>query len=113
MAILDAMIEQRVRRAIDVLARQARVRATYVFGSQVERAAGLFSDVDIAVFVEGLEDWDIRRRARTAALVQKQAGDDLELHFFPAKVLENPPVASFAAHILRNGIPVVRVESPK
>jgi predicted nucleotidyltransferase len=106
MAVLDALIEQRARDAVAILEQHARVRAAYIFGSQAEGQADATSDVDIAVFVEGLEDWDLRRRARTSALIQKQAGDDLELHFFPADLLPSPPPASFAAYILRNGVPL-------
>lgn len=104
MAVLDSITEERVRRAVEILSRLAKVHAAYVFGSRVEGRADSHSDIDVAAFVEGLEEWDLKRRAQTAARVQKEAGDDLEIHFFRAADLENPPSASFASHVLRSGV---------
>lgn len=106
MAVFDAVIEQRVREAVSVLSEEADVRAVYVFGSQVEGTPRDFSDIDVAVFVNGLKDWDLRRRAQASARVQKEVGDDVELHFFFSETLANPPKASFALYILREGIPI-------
>jgi len=106
MAVVVDVILHRAREAVRVLSREARVRGAYLFGSHVSGKEHRWSDIDIAAFVEGLEEWDIERRAEVAALVQEEAGDDVELHFFPAEYLDNPPAASFAAFVLRHGIPV-------
>ena len=107
MAVLDAVIERRAREAVRVLSRQADIRAAYVFGSRVSGGAHPLSDIDIAAFVEGLEQWDLRRRARAAARVQKEAGDDVEVHFFRAEDLTDPPAASFAGYVLRHGVRIL------
>ena len=103
MAVLDALIGRKAREAVRVLSRTARVRGAYVFGSHLEGKADTWSDIDIAVFVEGVESWDVRQRARAAASVQKEVGDDVELHIFPADALISPPPASFAAYVIRHG----------
>jgi predicted nucleotidyltransferase len=104
MAQLDTRVEQRAQAAVACLSRFATVTAAYLFGSQVEGRADQWSDIDLAVFVEGLEAWDIHDRARIAARVQKEDGDDIELHFFPAEALQHHHKASFAAWVLNHGV---------
>ncbi len=104
MAQLDIAIEERARAAVVSLSRYARVTAAYLFGSQVEGRADRWSDIDLAVFVEGVEAWSLPDRARIAAQVQKEAGDDIELHFFPAKAVQHHHNASFAAWVLQHGL---------
>jgi hypothetical protein len=77
-----------------------------VFGSHVEGNPGPWSDIDIAAFVEGVEKWDIRQRARAMVLVQKGAGMDVETHLFPASAAMDPPAGSFAAYVVQHGVPL-------
>ena len=95
-------------KAIEVLKRHATVLAPFLFGSHVEGTAGPDSDVDLAVFIEGEERWDVRQSTRLTVLVQREAGYDIELHFFPASALKHPEPASFAAYVLRHGIKITR-----
>lgn len=104
MAQIDIAVEQRARAAVTSLSRFAHVAAAYLFGSQVEGRADQWSDIDLAVFVEGIEAWDLHERARIAAQVQGEAGDDVELHFFPAESLQRHHSASFAAWVLNHGV---------
>jgi predicted nucleotidyltransferase len=104
MAQLDTALEERARAAVVSLSRFAKVTAAYLFGSQVEGRADHWSDIDLAVFIEGVEAWSLPDRARIAAKVQKEAGDDIELHFFPASSLDDPPPGGFAQYILRHGM---------
>jgi hypothetical protein len=48
----------------------------------------------------------LAKRVKTAVAVMKEAGDDIEIHFFPAESLVNPDPASFAAFIMQNGVRV-------
>jgi predicted nucleotidyltransferase len=100
----DGVIEERGRAAVVCLGRFARVAAACLFGSHVEGTADRWSDIDLAVFIEGLESWDLHDRARVAVQVQKEAGDDIELHFFPAGTLEQRDEAGFAAWVLSHGV---------
>jgi len=104
MAQIDIAIEERARAAVACLSRLAPVTAAYLFGSQVEGRADRWSDIDLAVFIEGSEAWDLHDRARIAAQVQREAGDDIELHFFPAEALQHHHSASFAAWVLHHGV---------
>jgi len=105
-AVIDDLILRRARAALSVIARQARVRAAFLFGSHIEGKADEFSDIDIAAFVEGAERWGLTRRVEAAAEAQREVGDDIELHFFAAELLENPPKASFAAYVQSHGVPI-------
>jgi predicted nucleotidyltransferase len=87
MALSSPLIEQRAVQALRVLARHMKVRAGYVFGSHVDGTPDAYSDIDLAVFVEGLEAWDIFQRANMTALVQGEVGDNSELQYFPAQAL--------------------------
>jgi predicted nucleotidyltransferase len=104
MASLDQMTENRLLRALQALSRRARPVAAYLFGSRAEGRADQWSDYDLAVFVEGAEDWDMPSVARLCAAVQKEAGDDIELHVFPSGAFRSPDPASFAAYIMSHGI---------
>lgn len=106
MAVLNDSLRQRSLTAARVLDAMAPVKAVYVFGSQIEGRAHQWSDLDIAVFLEGLEKWDMRRRARAMCQVQQQAGLDIEGHLFPVSCLTDPKPASFASYILTHGIEV-------
>lgn len=103
MAQLDAGVAGKVERALAVVGRRVRVVRAYLFGSQVAGGADRWSDIDLAVFVEGVASWTILDRARLAAEVQREAGDDVELHLLPAQALEQPDPASFAAWVLAHG----------
>jgi len=106
MAQLDAVIEGKTQAALSVISRLARIARAYLFGSQVEATAGRWSDIDLAVFVEGLEAWDLHDRARVSAQVQKEVGDDVEVHFLPAQALQEHDPAGFAAWVLAHGVEV-------
>jgi len=76
-----------------------------LFGSYAQGTADRWSDIDLAVFLEAdLDRWDLMRRAAVAAEVQEEAGDELELHFFPAEALDAPSPASFARYVLDHGL---------
>jgi predicted nucleotidyltransferase len=106
MAQLDALIERKAHTALAVVSRLGRVVRAYLFGSQIEGTADRWSDIDLAVFVEGLEAWNLHDRARVSAQVQKEAGDDVEVHFLPAQTLEEHDPAGFAAWVLAHGVEV-------
>ena len=95
---------EKVRASLGVLARRARVRAAYLFGSQVAGTADEWSDIDVAAFIEEAEQWDLQRRVDVCVEVRQEVGDEIELHLFPTESLDNPPKASFAQYILSHGV---------
>ncbi len=107
MSTLHPDVKRRALVAAEILARLGVVRAAYVFGSHVEGRADTWSDIDVAAFMEGVETWDIQKRAQAMALVMEEAGSDVEAHLLPASALDNPPSGGFAEYILRHGVPIL------
>ena len=106
MAVLDAEIKQQALAAARVLSRMAPVRAAYIFGSRAEGRAHPWSDIDVALVMEGVESWDMQRRAQAMFRVQKEVGLEVEAHLFPADALVRPEQGSFAAYIIKNGFAI-------
>ena len=104
MRTVDTAIESRAQAAVRVLSCLGVVRAAYLFGSHVEGTPDQWSDIDVAVFMEGVEHWDIHQRAEAMALVMETVGSDVETHLFPVSDLDNPPQGGFAKYILHHGI---------
>lgn len=105
---LDDKIVAKVLAAAKILDRLARVRAIYVFGSHVEGRADQWSDIDVAAFMEGIDDWDFQTRTQAMARVMIEAGADVEAHLFPASSLDHPPRGGFAEYILKHGVSIPR-----
>ena len=103
MRTIDTAIESRALEAVKVLAALGAVRAAYLFGSHVEGTPDQWSDIDVGVFMEGVEDWDIHQSVEAMALVMEKVGSDVEAHLFPASSLDHPPRGGFAQYILRYG----------
>ncbi len=103
MGTLDPHIAGRALAAAKTLTRLGVVRAAYVFGSHVEGTPDAWSDIDVAAFMEGVESWDIRQRARAMALVMEETGADVEAHLFPASALDDPAPGGFAEYIMQHG----------
>ena len=106
MADIDAVIEHRAQYAVDLLSRYTPVAAAYLFGPWVGGSADESRDIDLAVFLEDIESWDLATREHTAALVQEKAGGDIALHFLSARSLRHPEPASLAAYVLTHGVAI-------
>jgi predicted nucleotidyltransferase len=103
MVVLDAGIKDKALLAVAILSRLGTVRAAYLFGSQVDGTADEWSDIDVAVFMDGVENWTLPRQVSAMTQVMMEAGDDVEVHLFPASSLESPGRGSFAEYILKHG----------
>ena len=80
MVVLNDLITDRARAVIAVVARKARVRAGYVFGSQAEGTANELSDIDIAAFIKGTHELGLQGRVRLGVeAAQKAAVPAVEL----------------------------------
>jgi len=107
MAVLDTGVKEKTLAAIKTLYRLGTVRAVYIFGSQVEGYADEWSDIDFAAFMDGVENWDMKKHAHIGAQIMVEAGSDVEVHLFPASSLESPGRGSFAEWVLRHGVCIV------
>lgn len=108
-AVLDAEVKRRALAARESLERMGTVRAVYVFGSHVNGSADQWSDIDVAAFMDGIDDWSIQRPVRAMTQVQRDAGLDIEAHLFPDRVRCHPQRGSFSEYILKHG---VRIDKP-
>ncbi|RJP34194.1 MAG: nucleotidyltransferase domain-containing protein [Candidatus Omnitrophota bacterium] len=109
MVDLDITMENRIQMALTVISRFTHVVCAYLFGSQVDGTPDQWSDIDLAVFVEGMESWELHERATVAALVQKEVGDDVDVRFFPSQALTHHDPAGFAAWVITHGIKVIEI----
>ena len=110
MDALDTVTREKMAGVLQALSRHTRPVAVYLFGSHVDGTANQWSDYDLAVFVEGMESWKMTGLARLCATIQQEAGDDIELHFFPADQAAVPDPASFAAYVIKHGIRLTLAE---
>jgi predicted nucleotidyltransferase len=99
-------IQGKALRALAVLDRHVPVVCGYLFGSYVEGTADEDSDIDVAAFVDTAEELDIRRKVELMSAVQEAIGDDVEVHLFPASVMDGADPASFATFVVRRGRPL-------
>jgi predicted nucleotidyltransferase len=106
MVVLDSRIRDKALLAAAVLGRLGAVRAAYVFGSYADGRADQWSDIDLAAFIEGVETWDMEKRAKVMALVMTEAGVEVETHLFSAAALAAPERGGFAEYVLQHGIRV-------
>jgi predicted nucleotidyltransferase len=100
----DTGIKEKALLAIHILSELSTVRAAYLFGSQVNGNADEWSDIDVAVFMDDIENWDLPHQVSAATRVMAEAGDDVEVHLFPASSLDNPDRGSFAEYIIKHGL---------
>ena len=103
MGSIDSTVENRALAAVKVLSGLNTVRAAYLFGSHAEGTPDQWSDIDIGVFMEGIEHWDIHQRATAMVLVMEQVGSDVEAHLFPVSALDHPLRGGFAEYIQQHG----------
>ncbi len=104
MAALDVVVEQRALAVAHFFNTMAPVRSAYVFGSHAEGTPHQWSDIDVALFLDGVETWDMGKRARAMYQAQKAIGLDIEAHLFSSAQLERPQPASFAHYVLTKGV---------
>jgi len=100
---VDEDIGVTIAKAVRSLQGHVKPAAVYLFGSQADGTAGPDSDIDLAAFVEREKPMNLPERVELAVSVQREAGDRIELHVFPASSLQNPEPASFAEYVIEHG----------
>lgn len=104
MGMPDDLTQKRLSDVLCSITKRVHPVAVYLFGSRVEGCADQWSDYDLAVFIEDAEAWDVFDIVRFGGEIQKEAGDNIELHLFTVGQAEDPEPASFASYILVHGI---------
>jgi predicted nucleotidyltransferase len=103
---ISEIIKKKTDTALASISNLTGMERAFLFGSQVDGTADQWSDIDMAIFVEGAEGWDIHKRARLIARIQKEAGDDIDVHFIPAKALRKNDQSDFAVWVLTHGVEI-------
>lgn len=103
MAPISSSIIEKVQQAMRTSSSFGEVYAAYLFGSQATGSADEWSDIDVALFVEGSESWDFKQLTGAAYEIYKQCGAMVEAHFFPAWAAAEPVQGSFAEWVIKNG----------
>jgi len=94
MAALDAVTIARMQNTMEALQKRENPSAVYLFGSRFNGTADQWSDYDLTLLLYGAENWTMKMLVRFCVDVQKEVGDDIELHVFPGSQAQNPE-ASF------------------
>jgi predicted nucleotidyltransferase len=103
MAKVPANVERSVKRFLSEVARQRRINAAYLYGSQVRGAASVWSDIDVAIISP---DFSADLFSEQLALMRIAARIDDRIEpraFTPDAFTANDPLASA---IQRTGIRV-------
>ncbi|NQT51683.1 nucleotidyltransferase domain-containing protein [bacterium] len=104
MAAELAEVTTLAERAVQVLRRHLSLTAVFVFGSHVDGAPHEDSDLDLAVFAEGVEELDLVQLARLDRRVHQEVGNAVEVHYFPASAVTHSEPASFATYVKKHGV---------
>jgi predicted nucleotidyltransferase len=103
MVAVSSEVSARARMAAETMGRSAPLRAAYLFGSHADGRADEWSDIDVAVFLDGVESWDVARETQLILQTQKAVGYDVEPHVFSSLQLKSAEPGSFAAEVIRRG----------
>lgn len=95
-----------VDRIVSVLAQRLRIVAVYLFGSYARGEAREHSDIDVAVFAEGVEAMPWRERIDLEVDALMEVDPKVELHLFSARALGEARPTNFAGFIVSNGVRV-------
>ena len=112
MVQITAALKRRIDRVIAALKDRLPVEDVYLFGSQACGTSDEFSDIDLAVFSPRVSHMSLTERAQFAALIQKEFGDDLDLHLLPYAAHSTLDPASFSSWVMQHGIRVTDTGEP-
>lgn len=104
MAALSIRVKKKAIESIRIIEQFLPVQKAYLFGSHVEGLPDQWSDIDIAIFSSQVQNWDLEKRVSLISRMQKAVGYDVEIHLFPADVLEQSEGGSFANYIISHGV---------
>ena len=96
-------VEDIARSVVRMVNDRFPVRAAYLFGSYVEGIPRDDSDIDVAVFAEGVELEKIDARMEFISQIQKSVAAEIELHLYPAALLKEMRPTNFAGYISSHG----------
>jgi predicted nucleotidyltransferase len=96
-------IEEIVQTVVEAVDEYCPIEAAYLFGSYVTGTPHEDSDIDIAIFARGVEKMSADQRMDFIAEIQKKFDVEIELHLFPAEMLDEKRPTNFIGYIVSNG----------
>lgn len=98
-----AEVTQIAEQALTVLSEEVPISAAFLFGSHVDGVPHEGSDIDLAVFTPDEARLRLEERARLQLHLQRSCADDLELHLYPSRGLQQARPSNFYGYLLTRG----------
>ncbi len=96
-------IKSIIEDSIEYLRKKIRINSAYLFGSYASGTAGVWSDIDLAVFSQDADKMKIEDKAKLATELRLRCHTGVELHLFPNKALKEARATNFYGYILKTG----------
>lgn len=90
-------------RVVALVHKRFPVTAAYLFGSYVTGTPHDESDIDIAIFANGVESIGVDERITFIASIQKEIAAEIELHLFPSLYLQEQRPSNFIGYLISKG----------
>lgn len=95
-------LDQTINNVLDFINQRISISTAILFGSYASGTQSDYSDIDLAVFSEDVENWSISQKIDFSVDVRINY-PDVELHLFTASALEKARPSNFYGHILETG----------
>lgn len=96
-------IKNIIEDSIKYLGNKIHIGSAYLFGSYASGTAGIWSDIDLAVFSKDADNMNIEDKAELAAGLRLRCHMEVELHLFPQRALKEARATNFYGYILETG----------
>lgn len=103
MVRLFSEIEILSKKAAREINEKFTVRAVYIFGSYADGTARDDSDIDLAIFADGVDSMGIEEKMDYIVNIQRNVSDDIELHLYPSSLLKDVRPTNFHGYITEHG----------
>jgi predicted nucleotidyltransferase len=96
---IDMLIEE----TMAALRGRLVIKGAYLFGSHFDGSPGPDSDIDLAIYIDDIEQKNPLERAKLWASLRPLVPTPVELHLFPARELDNPSPSTLAGYVILHG----------
>jgi len=108
MAEREVAVKEEIKRSIEYLSKRFRIKEVILFGSQLEREADEYSDIDLIVISPDFEGMKYDEILNVFAETALSCGSRVEFHPYAEKDLLNARPANFLGYALKTGKVVFR-----
>jgi len=101
-----AEIEEITKKVLRLVNARFLIKAAYLFGSYADGSPRDDSDIDIAIFADGIASLALDDKMTFLSDIQRQVSNDVELHLFPSETLAELRPSNFPGYIATHGKPL-------